>query len=136
MLCFYKVARNFNAPPPPLVLIQSTPRDVFLNYIQVMNHSHETIASVLYESDVSNVDPTVKNLEAVAAPDPRADELRKRLIELLAKVTTQAVASPSPSPTVGPRRGSKLDEKVIKEFESWQNDYNAWLKTAVQNLNQ
>jgi len=136
VLCFYKVARNFNAPPPPLVLIQSTPRDVFLNYIQVMNHSHETIASVLYESDVSNVDPTVKNLEAVAAPDPRADELRKRLIELLAKVTTQAVASPSPSPTVGPRRGSKLDEKVIKEFESWQNDYNAWLKTAVQNLNQ
>ena len=99
-----------------------------------MNQAHETISAVLYESDVSNVDPTVQNLQAVGAPDPKADELRKRLIELLAKVTTKAMASPSPQEA--PRRGTKLDSKLMADFAAWENDYNEWLKATVQNLNQ
>jgi membrane associated rhomboid family serine protease len=128
---FLKIAQQINAAP---VRPQITERDVFLRYLSVMNQAHETIAAVLYEKDTSNVDQTVQALQAVPAPEAKADELRKRLLDLIVKVTTQAVSSPSPPQ--GPRLGSKLDEANIKEFEAWQKDYNEWLKTTGQNLNQ
>ena len=127
--CFWKVSRNFNRP---LVQTPVTQRDVFLSYINVMNHANETVAAVLNESDTTNVDTTVQALQAVHAPDPQADELRKRLIDLLIQSITHA--SPSPSP--GTRRGSKLDPERFKEFERWANDYNIWLKASVNSFNQ
>ena len=123
MICFWDVSRNFNTPN---IQQPVTQRDVFLNYVNVMNHAHETVEAVLNESDTSTVDQTVQALQTVPAPDPQSEDLRKRLIDLLVKSTTQAVASASPSP--GPRRGGGLDEKLLREFESWKNDYNAWLK--------
>jgi hypothetical protein len=131
VVCFWKVSRNFRIQH---VQAPVTQRDVFLNYVNVMNLAHETVAAVLNESDTSNVDPTVRTLEAVPAPDPQADELRKRLIALLGKSTTQVAASPSPS--TAPRRAPKLDEKLLSEFEAWNNDYNAWLKSKVNTFNQ
>jgi rhomboid protease GluP len=128
---FLKIAQNFNAPrlsPPPV-----TQRDALLNYINVMNRAQETIAAVLSESDTSLIDPAVQALQAAPAPDVKADELRKRLIDLFAKVPSQAVSNPSPEQ--GPRRGSKLDDKLIKEFETWKKDYNVWLKSTVEKLN-
>jgi len=131
VICFWDVSRNFSTPN---IQQPVTQRDVFLNYINVMNHAHETVAAVLNESDTSTVDQTVQALQTVPAPDPKAEDLRKRLIELLVKSTTQVVASPSPSP--GPRRGGRLDEKLFREFESWKNDYNAWLKLNEKSFNQ
>src|ERR1041384_5095081 len=124
VLCFWKASRNFSAAS--VVQISVTPRDVFLNYVNVMNQAQDTVAAIVTESDTSSVDPSVQALQTVAAPDAQADELRKRLIVLLVKSTTQAVASPSPS--VGPRRGPKVDTAILKEFEAWKNAYNAWHK--------
>ena len=128
-ICFWKVSRNFSTP---LVQTPVTQRDVFLSYVNVMNHANETVAAVLNESDTSNVDPTVQALQAVQAPDPQADELRKRLIDLLLKTTTKVVASPSPSQ--GPRRGPPIDPNLVKEFGRWVNDYNMWLKAQVNSF--
>jgi membrane associated rhomboid family serine protease len=130
-ICFWKVSRNFSRP---LVQTPVTQRDIFLSYVNAMNHANETIAAILNEGDTSSVDPTLQALQAIQAPDPQADELRKRLIDLLVQSTTQVVASPSPSP--GPRPGSKLDPKLFKEFERWANDYNMWLKATINNFNQ
>ena len=65
----------------------------------------------------------------MSAPDPKADDLRKRLIDLLSRAKTEVEARPSPQP--GPRRAPKLDEKLVGEFDVWKNEYKAWVKTAV-----
>jgi hypothetical protein len=129
VLCFWKASRNFGTP---VVQISVTPRDVFLNYVNVMNQAQDTVAAIVTESDTSTVGPTVQALQTVAAPDAPGDELRKRLILVLVKSTTQTVASPSPS--TGPRRGPKLDATIVKELEAWQSDYNAWHKSKEQSF--
>jgi len=129
VICFWKASRNFSSP---VVQISVTPRDEFLNYVNVMNQAQDTIAAIVNESDTSTVDATVRALQTVAAPDPQADELRKRLIELLVKTTTQAVASPSPS--AGPRRATKLDDKILKELDEWKTDYSSWHKSKEQSF--
>jgi membrane associated rhomboid family serine protease len=127
VVCFWEVSRNFSVPHVETPLSQ---REVFLKYVDVMNHAHETIAAVVYESDTSQVAPTIQALQTVQSPDVQAEDLRQRLIDLLVKSTT-AVAAASPSPQTGPRRGPKLDAKFLKEFETWNNEYNAWLKSKV-----
>ena len=131
---FFKVAQNFQAPPIQLPAPPQDQRQVFLNYAKVMNEANESLAALLHESDTSNVDPAVQTLQALPAPDATADELRKRLIDLLVKGATQAASSGTPPQ--GPRRGPKLDDKLAKEFEAWNKDYNGWLKTKVEKLNQ
>jgi len=131
-ISFLKVAQNFNAPQSPQV-IHITSRDIFLNYINVMNQAHETVASVVHEGDVSGVDQTIQQLQSTVAPDTKALELRQRLIDLF--VRTKSQASPRPSPQAGPRQ-EKLNDKLIEGFVAWNKDYNAWLKTTVQTSNQ
>jgi membrane associated rhomboid family serine protease len=127
---FVKVAQNFNSAPRQVLV---TPRDVFLNYVFLMNHAQETVAAVIHEGDNTNVDRTVQLLQTAAAPDQKADELRKRLLDLLVSVTTQAVASPSPE---DPRVSSTIDQKKIQELEKWTNDYQEWFQSHSQGVNQ
>ena len=131
-LSFLKIAQHFTVPH--VQVIQITQREVFLNYVSAMNQAHETIAAVLYESDTSGVNPAIQRLQSVTGPDATAEELKKRLIELLVKATTEAAGN-APS-QAGPRRGPKLDDKLIAEFTTWNKDYNAWLKTSAHGLNQ
>jgi len=130
-LSFVKVAQNFNRPKPHVQVTQVTNRDVLLNYINVMNQAHEVIAGVLSESDVSPVGPMLLTLQAVPAPDPHADNLRKRLVDLLSKAKTEMETRPSPEP----RRAPKLSEKLTREFAVWKDEYDGWVKTSVQTLN-
>jgi len=127
VICFWKASRDFSSP---VVQISVSPRDVFLNYVNAMNQAQDTVAAIVNENDTSTVESTVQSLQTVAAPDPQADELRKRLIELLVKTTTQAVASPSP--LAGPRRGTKPDDTILKELEAWKTDYSSWHKSKEQ----
>ena len=131
-ISFLKVAQKFHVSHPQ-PQVQITQRDIFLNYVNVMNQVHETIASVVYAGDLSGVDQSVLRLQSTPAPDAKSDELRQRLIDLLNRTKVQAIASPSPQ--TGLRRDAKLDGKLLAEFVTWNNDYNAWLKTTVQTLN-
>jgi hypothetical protein len=132
-ISFLKVAQNFHTAHPQQQ-VQVTQRDVFLNYVNVMNQAHETVASIVYEGDLSGVDQSLQHLQATPAPDAKAEELRHRLIDLLNTTKTQATANPSPQS--GPRKDAKLNDKLLVEFVRWNNDYNEWLKTTVQTLNQ
>ena len=51
---FFKVVQNFNVP------LSQPPREVFLRFVYVMNHSQETVAAVVADHDVSGVDATVR----------------------------------------------------------------------------
>jgi membrane associated rhomboid family serine protease len=129
-LTFFKVAQNFNTAPRQVLV---TTRDVFLNYVYLMNHAQETVAAVIHEGDTTNVDRTVQLLQTAAAPDQKADELRKRLLDLLVGVTTQAAASPSQE---GPRLSSTIDQKKIQELEKWTKEYQEWFQSHGQSVNQ
>jgi hypothetical protein len=131
-ISFLKVAQNFNAPQSPQV-IHITSRDIFLNYVNVLNQAHETVAAVVHDGDVSSVDLTIQQLQLTVAPDAQAQELKQHLIDLL--VRTKSQASPGPSPQTGPRQ-EKLNDKLLEEFAGWNKDYDAWLKTTVQTSNQ
>ncbi len=114
-------------------MIHITSRDVFLNYVNVLNQANETVAAVIHEGDVSSVDQTIQQLQSTIAPDAKAQELKQHLIDLL--VRTKSQPSPGPSPQTGPRQ-EKLNDKLLEEFVAWNKDYNAWLKTTVQTSNQ
>ena len=126
---FVKIAQNFK-PVTHNVLV--TPRDVFLNYVYVMNHAQETVATVIHEGDTSTVDQTVQLLKTAVAPDQKADELRKRLVDLLVSVTTQSVASPSPD---APRLQA-VDQKRVQEFQKWAKEYQEWFQSHASSVNQ
>jgi hypothetical protein len=54
------------------------------------------------------------------APDPRAAELRQRLVVILSKLEEARTAG-----------NSTLDQQVA-EYEAWRKEYNAWLKSAAK----
>ena len=128
-LSFVKVAQNFNLAARHVVVTQ---RDVFLNYVNVMNHAQETVATVIHEGDTTNVDQTVQSLKTAVAPDQKADELRKRLVDLLVSVTAEAVASPSPD---GPRLQA-VDQKKVQDFQKWAKEYQEWFQSHAPSVNQ
>ena len=128
-LSFVKVAQNFNLAARHVVVTQ---RDVFLNYVNVMNHAQETVATVIHEGDTTNVDQTVQSLKTAVAPDQKADELRKRLVDLLVSVTAEAVASPSPD---GPRLQA-VDQKKVQDFQKWAKEDQEWFQSQAPSVNQ
>ena len=126
IVSFIRVGQHFESAPRQVPV---TPRDVFLNFVFVMNQAQETVADVIHEGETKNVDQTVQLLKTAAAPDPKAEELRKRLVDLLINVTTQAAAAPSPE---GPRLNQKIDQKSIQDFEKWQAEYKEWFELKEQ----
>lgn len=128
---FIKVAQNFSSPPPPPP--PPPPQEAFFGFVNVMNQSHETIAAVLVDKDVANVDSTVQALQGVVSVDSVSDELRHRLIGLLQQAKAQLSA---PLPEADAQKPRQLDKQLNDEFVKWSNDYNAWLQPALKRFNQ
>jgi len=121
VLGFYKVARNFNRPVasvPRVVL--SANKLVFLNYVNAMNQLQEKVAAVIHNNDLSNIAIVTDKAMQAPAPDPRAAELRQRLVVILSKLEKARTAG-----------NSTLDQQVA-EYEAWRKEYNAWLKSAAK----
>ena len=122
VLGFYKVARNFNRPVAsvaPRVLVSAN-KLVFLNYVNAMNQLQEKVSAVIHNNDLSNIAIVTDSAMQAPAPDPRAAELRQRLVIILSKLE-QARTAGDP----------KLDQQIA-EYETWRKDYNAWLKSAAK----
>ena len=131
----YKVVRNFNRPLPVQVQVTqpATNKQVFLSYISAMNHVQEKVAGVIYQNDLSNLEPVTQQALQAPVPDARAAELRNTLLDVLSKLAAAAAAaSPSPSPKNSAEQPPKLDQKLINEFNQWRKDYNEWLKGAAK----
>jgi rhomboid protease GluP len=133
VLSFFKVVQNFNIAPNRMQHGDMMQHDILLQYVDMMNRAHETVAAVLSEGDFSEVDSTVQKMLQVGAPDATSDEQRRRLIDLLTKAKTQLSASASPSQGSKPR--AQLDQKLVEDLKKWKNDYEVWASSALKRVN-
>jgi membrane associated rhomboid family serine protease len=119
---FYKVARNFNrqvASVPARVLLDAN-KLVFLNYVNAMNQLQEKVSGVIHNNDLNNIAIVTDRAMQTPAPDPRAAELRQRLVIILSKLEEARTAA-----------NPHLDQ-LVAEYDAWRKDYNAWLKSAAK----
>jgi hypothetical protein len=71
----------------------------------------------------------LQKLQATPAPDPKADELRHRLLELLMKAGSQ-VPAPSPGNEAGATVALKARQDLLNQLTVWTRDYDAWVKSS------
>ena len=134
---FYKTARYWNHPvqvsqtaSQQAVLTEQA--EAFMHYAAAMAQARNKAEAVLQNRDVTNVDDVVMRLNQAPVLDAQANELRTRLITILAQGVT-AVAAATPVPGDGPRLQPPLDNaKLVEEFSRWQSDYDEWMKQATQ----
>src|SRR5689334_1674677 len=132
LIGFYETARNFRqsvalAMQPSL----SVQTQAFVSFAAAMDAAKRKTNDVIQNRDTRNVDEIAQRANEAPAPDERAAELRVQLLSILAKASS-AAASASPPAGAGPRRAPPLDPKLGAEFNQWQEQYEAWLKQAVQ----
>ena len=116
---FYKVVRNFNRPIPmsaPQIAIAR--QQQYLNFISGMNVLQEQVSRVIYKNDVTEVEAVSRAVLQMPAPDPRAAELRDRLLVILSRATTAS------------NNQEQLDQGLTDELNTWHEDYIEWLKGA------
>ena len=132
----YKVVRNLGRPVPALA--RATPHAntlIYLNYLNAMNQVQEKVAAVVHNNDLSNLELVTQSALQAPVPDPRAGELRDRLVVILSKLAS-AAASASPAPAPSPANGAEgppqVDQKLVDEYTDWRKDYDEWLKRAAK----
>jgi membrane associated rhomboid family serine protease len=134
---FLKAAQHYKDPLPANVVAQSTQLVKnksmdFLSYAKAMNDAQEAFVSAVQDKDTSNIDKTVKNLEAVPSLDPKADELKERLKQLLLRAKALA-SSATRAGQPADRDAQKQEHELSKAFVAWRKEYNTWLKTIGRN---
>lgn len=116
---FYKVVRNFNRPiPMSAPQIANARHQQYLNFIGGMNVLQEQVSRVIYKNDVTEVEAVSRAVLQMPAPDPRAAELRDRLLVILSRATTAS------------NNQEQLDQGLTDELNTWHEDYIEWLKGA------
>jgi len=127
----YKIVRNFNRPPQP-VLARATPNAhslIFLNYVSAMNRLQEKASAVIHNNDVTDIATISQNAMQAPVPDERAGELRKRLVDI---VSNLASASAAVTAATAKGQAQQMDQKLIDEFKEWRKEYDQWLKGAAK----
>jgi len=106
------------------------PNQVLLNYMQAMTQAQESLSAVIYDRDTSLLQVALQKLQATAAPDTKAEELRHRLLELLMKASSQV---PAPTPGGSPVATTALKERqdLLNQLTVWTRDYNDWVKSST-----
>jgi hypothetical protein len=113
------VVRNFHRPVPSLGQhLANTPRQQFFHFVGVMNLLQEQVARVIHNNDISHVELVSRSALQTAAPDPKAAELRDRLLVILSKLTQAS------------RNQQRMDQGLTDEFKTWHEDYMEWFKGA------
>jgi rhomboid protease GluP len=129
---FYEVARNFNRSVPLAVHpVLSQQSQAFYTFAAAMDAAKQKTNAIIQERDVRDVDAIAQRALEAPAPDARAAELRVHLLSILAKATS-AAATATPPPANGPRRLPPLDDKLAAEMQQWQQQYDEWMRQAVQ----
>lgn len=128
---FYETARNFKSSQQLVLQPALTPPQIFAIYVGAIEQLQQKTRAVIDNRDLHDVGPVSQRAAQVPVPDARAAELRNRLLVILSNAAN-AVATASPPVGDGPRRPEPLDPKINEEFEQWHNEYEEWLKQAIQ----
>jgi len=130
-LGFYKVARNFSSPLPPVVHSQNPQSVIFQNYFRAMNELQEKVSAVIHNNDRGDVALIAQKAVQAPTPDARAADLRNRLVVILSKLN-EAAAAVSPGPNQEAAQPPPLDTKLVDEYTEWRKEYDVWLKEAAK----
>ena len=125
-ICFFQVARHLSLPPAAQMqnVQVKIENPSFLIYANAMNQAQETLGQVLHDNDPSGIDASIKALDEAPTVDPKADELKLRLKELLTRAKTQAL-SPASAAT------QKDKSHLVQDVTVWSKEYGEWLKTTA-----
>jgi membrane associated rhomboid family serine protease len=115
----YKVVRNFNRPVPPSAQqIANARQQQFFHFVGVMNVLQEQVARVIHNNDVTHVELVSRSALQTPAPDPKAAELRDRLLVILSKLTQAS------------NDQQRMDQGLTDEYKTWHENYMEWFKGA------
>ena len=126
---FLKTAQHYQDPLPGSLASQMVrlpdQTSKFVSFAKAMNDAQEAFYFIVKDHDVTRADQAVKALESVPSLDPKADELRERLKNLL--IRAKALDA---SANVAQRNSQQPAPKLTTDFISWSKEYNNWLKTT------
>ena len=129
---FFLMIREMRLPPPehfqasrPVQTQTEVANPTFLQYANAMNTAQEEFSEAIKDKDTTGIDEAVKGLEGVPSLEPKADELRKRLAELLQRAKSEIGAAPT-------RSTAKAEGRLVEDFNTWSREYGVWLKDAVR----
>jgi rhomboid protease GluP len=136
---FLKTAQHFKDPLPAPLAAQvaereqqvkvTDPRTVkFVAYTKAMSDAQEAFNLILTRRDLTGTDEAIRNLESTPQLDPKADELKERLKDLLVKAKTLNTAEGNAS--TPPEKNTQGVRELSTEFVVWSKDYRDWLKTS------
>jgi hypothetical protein len=89
-----------------------------LHFVGAMNVLQEQVSRVIHTNDVTEVEPVSRSVLQMPAPDPRAAELRDRLLVILSELTRAA------------NKREQTDPGLTDELKKWKKDYLEWFKGA------
>lgn len=121
---FVQVVRHFREPRN----IEPAPTAAnFVVYARTISEAQEALYAAIQEGDPKGIDNAVQSLNSAPYLDPRANELRETIRNLLLEAKTLN-APGAPANDVEELKEKKT--KLIKGFVLWSKDYNEWLKTV------
>jgi len=130
---FLKTAQHFRDPLPASLTnqtLQLPDQTKFVSFAKAMNDAQEAFYFVIKDHDVTRAESAVKALESAPSLDPKADELRERLKNLLLKAKALDASSAKDSTKPMPRNSQQPQAELTTDFVSWSKEYNTWLKTT------
>jgi membrane associated rhomboid family serine protease len=137
VVSFIKVGQHFRDPVPAPVQMQieTDPQNkqaLFVAYARGFHAAQEALLQVIHNNDASRVDAAVILLDALPRLDDNATALKEGIKALLFRskeMSARIAAAPQPL-------SNELQEEknsLIKDFTTWTENYNHWLKTDAQN---
>jgi len=138
LICFARVAQHYTDPIPgsqkPAESTAPVPDSeamTFLKFAKAMNDAQESLLNGL-KGDNSTLDQGVTGLDQVESPDPKSDQLRRKLRDLLQRAKpTSASADPSRKKAEEQQR-----QELFTEYQSWKKEYEDWLKASGKDFGQ
>ena len=130
---FLKTAQHYQDPLPGSLASQTVhlpdQTSKFVSFAKAMNDAQEAFYFIVKDHDVTRADKAVKALESAPSLDPKADELKERLKNLLLKAKALDASAKDPTKPA-PRNSQQPQAELTTDFISWSKEYNTWLKTT------
>lgn len=131
---FFKTAQHLRDPLPAFLVAQAAqpvePQNTaYVNYAIAISNAQEAFVVAMNDRNPGNIDSAVKSLEGAPHLDQKSDELRERL-KIMLTLAKEFGAVSAGSPLAGKYKLAHDD--LAKEFDTWQKEYNQWLKTGAR----
>jgi rhomboid protease GluP len=133
-ISFLKTVQHYKDPLPPSVVtgrshVEDSGTNKFVLYAKAMNDGQEAFYLVTKDHNVGQADSAIKELEEVPSLDPKADELREKLKELVRRAKT--LESPNTAPGQRVSGDTRMERQELQaSFDAWRKEYEVWLKTT------